>query len=263
MASHPTNRLNFLLLLLSIPASLTSRSETNFLKWDSIDFSFESDTERESWLTSGKFIPQNVAISDIKVYKDSLFFSIPRDLDGVPATLATLPYNSTSPGFNSSFAVLMPFPSWEKNRLKKCSAFQNAQTIEIDQFDRLWVFDSGSATKSKSCRPKLVILDLNRNKTVRSYEFSSRVVKRTEGKFSAVALGCLSKHDCWAYVFEPNGGKIIVYNYAMNKSWYVRHPTMRSDTLDTKVHNVTKGKGCRLGFHGIFQYNSCLFFCRQ
>ncbi|KAH9628524.1 hypothetical protein HF086_008044 [Spodoptera exigua] len=107
-------------------------------EWNVIDFEWKSPEDREAYLNTSRYIPQNVLISGINFYQDDLFLTMPRMLDGVPATLATIPVapSDTAP-------KLRPFPSWSQNTVGDCNALQFVQNIEIDKNGLMWILDNG------------------------------------------------------------------------------------------------------------------------
>lgn len=75
--------------------------------------------------------------------------------------------------------LLNPYPSWEMNQIGNCDAFQYVQSMEIDQFGRMWVVDVGRVDIFKpnrtndddKCPPKLVLFELTTGEIIRKYEF--------------------------------------------------------------------------------------------
>lgn len=63
-------------------------------QWKTIDFDFENK-DRQEYINSKKFIPENVIPIGLDIYKDRLFLTLPRLKHGVPATLAYI--NLTDP----------------------------------------------------------------------------------------------------------------------------------------------------------------------
>lgn len=110
-------------------------------EWKVIDYAFQTERVRKNAMLTGDYIPQNNIISDVKAYANRLYFSLPRMLPGVPATLGWVvaPQSNGKPN-----PEIEPFPSWEMNQIGNCSAFQFVQGIEIDSDGVMWVVDSGN-----------------------------------------------------------------------------------------------------------------------
>jgi sugar lactone lactonase YvrE len=105
-----------------------------------------------------------------------------------------------------------------------CStAFQYVQSMEIDQFNRMWIIDVGRinifTTPINTCPPKLVIIDLNTDRIIRTHVFPANVVSYTENFLNDIVVGCKTQTDCWAYISDPGSVQIVMYSYEQDKSW--------------------------------------------
>lgn len=109
-------------------------------EWQTLDFAYRSQAERDNAIYSNAFIANNILISDVKAFANRLYVTVPRMRPGVPATLGWIiaPNNDgrTDP-------EIQPFPSWEMNRVGDCMAMQFVQGIAIDTDGIMWVIDSG------------------------------------------------------------------------------------------------------------------------
>jgi sugar lactone lactonase YvrE len=106
--------------------------------------------------------------------------------------------------------------------------------MEIDQFNRMWVVDVGrrnlfEGTPNNKCAPKILLIDLNTDKIIRSYEFPADVVSRNSSFLNDIVVGCTNETDCIAYISDARDAKIIVYDLCNDKSWFVKHPSMLAD----------------------------------
>ena len=65
--------------------------------------------------------------------------------------------------------IFRPYPSWEMQKIGRCSSFQFVQSMEIDPEGRMWMADNGYVgnTKNPLCPPKLYIIDLKTDKIVK------------------------------------------------------------------------------------------------
>jgi sugar lactone lactonase YvrE len=194
--------------------------------WKQVDFDWKTDTERQEQIRSKTFIPENNVISGIKAHGDKLYLTVPRGLRGVPSTLNCLPYNRQQQRMTGQ--KLQPFPSWEMNKLGNCDALQNVQSMEIDQYGRMWVLDIGRVhihddQPDNKCPPKLVLIDLSTKNIVKTHVFPQGVVSPTNNYLNDIVVGCTSQQDCWAYMTDAKDFKIIAYNLQMDKSWFMQH----------------------------------------
>ncbi|CAL8145826.1 unnamed protein product [Orchesella dallaii] len=199
--------------------------------WKEIDFQFPSPEVRDELLSSKKFIRPNNIVTGIKVFGNRIFLTVPRWRDGVPSTLNYVVYNGTG-DFTSS--LLIPYPTWEMQEVGNCNSLQYVQSMEIDQFGRMWIVDVGrvnifSTTPDNRCPPKLLLVDLAKDEIIKRYEFPDNVVSQQTNFLNDIAVGCKDKEKCWAYISDAKDGKLVVYNLEENRSWYVHHKTMMAD----------------------------------
>lgn len=77
-------------------------------KWKSIDFAYDSETEREIAKKTKEFVPENNLPLGLEVYKDRIFVSFPKWKQGVPLTLGYVPKIAKEPS-----PKIMPYPNWQ------------------------------------------------------------------------------------------------------------------------------------------------------
>ncbi|EZA61730.1 hypothetical protein DMN91_004410 [Ooceraea biroi] len=211
-------------------------------EWKTIDFEWPSDEQRQYALLRGDYVPANNFPSTVKFWKDKMYITLPRWKDGVPVTLAV---TSAKPINSTTAPKLEAFPSWGKQKLGDCSAFQLVHSIEIDPKGRMWVLDTGRTLSLRepkaNCPPRLVILDLENNgEVLRTYEFPEDVARRGDTYLNDIVLD--HEDGVMAYITD-NGSQdpgIIVYSLRKNTSWKVRHDSMRAkpEAVGFKVANT-------------------------
>lgn len=211
-------------------------------EWKSLDFEWPSDDERQYAVMRGDYILANNFPSSVKFWKDKMYVCIPRWRDGVPVTLAV---TSARPVDKETAPKLKPFPSWSKQKLGDCSAFQLVHSIEIDPKGRMWVIDTGRTLSLREpkvdCPARLVILDLENNgEVLRTYEFPDNVARRGDTYLNDIVLD--HEDGGMAYITD-NGNQdpgIIVYSLEKNTSWKVRHDSMKAkpEAVGFKVANI-------------------------
>lgn len=59
-------------------------------EWKLMDYRYESSAKRQEDLADQTFIPENVVPVGIDVHENRMFVALPRLLNGVPASLATV-----------------------------------------------------------------------------------------------------------------------------------------------------------------------------
>jgi sugar lactone lactonase YvrE len=102
-----------------------------------VNYRFNTDQERQDYINNQHY--HNCSISGIKVASDgTIFVSVPRWKENVPATLAVLDLSDTTVG-----PVLVPFPNWETNLLTTQDGLISVLGFEIDSDDNIWALDAG------------------------------------------------------------------------------------------------------------------------
>ncbi|ODM90687.1 Protein yellow [Orchesella cincta] len=206
--------------------------------WKELDYQFPSPEIRDEYLNSRKFLRPNNIITGVKVYGSRLFVTVPRWKEGVPSTLNYLNYNGTFGDTQGS--LLIPYPNWEMNELGNCNSLQYIQSMEIDQFGRMWIVDVGrvnifSPSPDNRCPPKLLLVDLAKDEIIKRYEFPDNVVSHQTNFLNDIVVACKEKDKCWAYITDAKDAKLVVYNLEENRSWFVHHKTMMADPGATVI----------------------------
>lgn len=221
-----------------------SQAEENFslvFQWKVIDVTWPCQSARNQALASGDYIPENNAITGIKIWKDQLYLTIPRWKTGVPVTLTVTPLAPKEKN-----PKLKPFPNWEMQKIGNCKAFQFVQSMEIDPKGRMWVIDSGRIATMTShpeatCPPRLVILDLEKNgAALRSYVFPPEVTPHDSVTLNDIVLD--HEEGGFAYITDSSlhDPGIIVYSLKNNTSWKIRHRSMWAESEEAMHITVNK-----------------------
>lgn len=224
------------LILLSILATLATISWCHepfqvIFQWNTIDVMWPSEEIRQYAIRKREYIPANNFITGIKFWKGKMYLTVPRWRDGVPVTLGV---TSATPVNGDTAPKLEAFPNWSMQKVGDCSAFQLVHSMEIDPKGRMWVLDTGRPASmnldvKSECKPRLVILDLEKNgEILRSYEFPEDVAPRTTAYLNDIVLD----HEDGGMAYITDSGNedpgIIVYSLRNNTSWKIRHESMRA-----------------------------------
>lgn len=111
-------------------------------QWNIVEYEWPNETYKSEEIANGNYIPENSAINGIKLYKGTVYVTVPRLKPGVPSTLNVI--IAAPPGSNGSNYILRPFPSWDMQKLGNCEALQRVQSMEIDpNTGHMWVVDTG------------------------------------------------------------------------------------------------------------------------
>lgn len=118
--------LTILSALLLFRATLVhARADVQF-SWSVIDYTWPTREQRLQALQNEDYIEANNAIAGIKVYRNWVYLTVPRWLQGVPSTL-----NRISIDNRDSSPPLIPYPNWHMNELGNCDSLQYVQSMEI------------------------------------------------------------------------------------------------------------------------------------
>lgn len=198
----------------------------------SVDYEWPSDATRTNAVTNGDFVVENNLVAGLKVYGETVYVTVPRWKDGVPASLNSLVQGS------GGETLLRPFPSWDMNKIGDCSALQFVQSMEIDpNTGYMWIIDTGRidtmsvfSTSQNLCPAKIVILDILSKTTVRSHEFPNNVVSSTSNFLNDVALDYVEGRARYVYISDASDGKIVVYDYENDDSYYYEDDSMKRNS---------------------------------
>ncbi|XP_078581478.1 protein yellow-like [Branchiostoma floridae x Branchiostoma japonicum] len=213
------------LLLLTSCCGLLGRTRavhvgeaTLVYQWATLDYDWPSDAMRQSAIDEGRYIPENIIATGIKVHGQVVYLTTPRWRDGNPASLSAVV--ETSDGRT----VLRPFPSWEMNQLGNCSALQSVQSMEVDPLGRMWIADVGG-----SCAPKLIIYDIETDDVVRTYTFPTDVANTNTTYLNDIVIDTSADdpEDWFAYISNSRSpGGLVVYDYRRDSSHKVFDASM-------------------------------------
>ncbi|XP_077283197.1 protein yellow-like [Arctopsyche grandis] len=191
-------------------------------QWHTVNFTWPSHRHYKSVLHQRLYIPENVFISNVKIFNDTMYLAMPRLKLGVPATLGQLPLEPEV----ITDSLVTPFPNWEMNTLGKCSCFQSVHSFEIDLDGVMWVIDNGRPSISyirnrngRICLPSLVLVDLKNDSVIlERYVFPNTIV----GADSYLKDIVIDDVDGgYAYIIDnskTNPG-IVVYSRRENSAW--------------------------------------------
>ncbi|XP_034940147.1 protein yellow-like [Chelonus insularis] len=202
-------------------------------RWNTIDIIWPSDEIRTKILDRNEYLPENNPIAGIKFWKKRMFLTIPRWKHGVPVTLGV---TAAEPINRNWSPKIEAYPNWDMQTVGDCRAFQFVQSMEIDPKGRMWVLDTGRTatmtTEAKSrCPPRLVILDVENNGDVlRSFPFPEDVTPHNSSYLNDIVLD--HTDGGYAYITDTSDRDpgIIVYSLRENKSWKIRHDSMKAQS---------------------------------
>ncbi|XP_005090608.1 protein yellow [Aplysia californica] len=194
-------------------------------EWTSVDIEWPSDAVKQEYIKNGSFVAEKNIITGIKVYKNQIYVTIPRwrTLTGIPVTLATVVQSDVR-------SKLRPYPDWTSQTVGDCQSLQNVQSMEIDPNSGLmYVLDTGrigilsDAVKPENlCPAKIVVLDLNTNKQVASYDMPADVVSRDNNFMNDIVLDYVDGQVRYAYITDVLEEVIHVFDFLTGAAWNVK-----------------------------------------
>ncbi|XP_050523549.1 protein yellow isoform X4 [Daktulosphaira vitifoliae] len=208
--------------------------------WRQVDFVFPDQQTRQQAINNREFIQANNMPLGLEVWRNRLFITVPRWKAGVASTLNYINLDSNN---KSSSPSLIPYPNFENNLLSSNSSERIVSVfrINVDECDRLWMVDTGLADiwgeANQVQTPKLLIFDLKTDKLIRQYTFKADDMK--PDSFFANVLADTTKETCndaYAYIPDLGAYGLIVYSFATNKSWRVKHHYFHFDPLAGNYH---------------------------
>eukprot|EP00010_Vexillifera_abyssalis_P006486 CAMPEP_0201545610 /NCGR_PEP_ID=MMETSP0173_2-20130828/2066_1 /ASSEMBLY_ACC=CAM_ASM_000268 /TAXON_ID=218659 /ORGANISM="Vexillifera sp., Strain DIVA3 564/2" /LENGTH=356 /DNA_ID=CAMNT_0047954045 /DNA_START=187 /DNA_END=1257 /DNA_ORIENTATION=+ len=165
---------------------------------------------RQDFLDAGDFIAENCAIAGLKLYKDSIFVSVPRWKPGVPSTLNTLTTDENGRG------LLQPYPTLAYNQ----NHLNWVQSFEIDSRGWMWIIDTGMKNLFTPKyfvwnTPKIIVLDLETNDVLKELVLDASIAPQVTFLNDIV----VDEKRNFAYITDSYGdGGIITYDFTNNKA---------------------------------------------
>ncbi|XP_056633257.1 L-dopachrome tautomerase yellow-f2-like [Diorhabda sublineata] len=185
--------------------------------------------------SGGNIAPQGIDYNYVtnipmgaNVWKNKLFITVPRRRLGVPSTLNYVPLDSR----RRHNVPLIPYPSWERNiypdPTNSGQNFVSVYRVAVDPCDRLWFVDTGLVEvlgNVSRIRPTtLVIMDLNTDKIIHSYELpQDNLVQSSAIASITVDVTKNTCDDAFAYIPDLGGYGLIVFSLKENRSWRLSH----------------------------------------
>lgn len=202
------------------------------MKWTGADFTWPCSTTKALLKSSGKYITKNNIATRGQIYRDSIFFSLPRYKKGIPATLvkSKLKKGACSVSFEA-------FPCWTMQEETKCSALQSVVDLVIDNLDILWVLDTGvihtlEDEPIQTCPPKVLAFNVKNGKLLKTITFDGLINKSSRLQYLAVDYGRDGR--AFVYVSDAAARALIVYDVQATKGYRVMLPKAVSEGCGKK-----------------------------
>ncbi|XP_076169512.1 yellow-e3 [Ptiloglossa arizonensis] len=219
------NRFYFTLLLIVVTSGSPVYERLKIIyEWKALEFAFPSELDRQTAIKNQIFVPGGPLPIDVDVYngghQSKVFVSIPRFLDGVPATLGYVT-NDITPAGNP---IIAPYPNWGYNTLGSCDSITSVYRMKIDECGRLWVLDTGKLGDNWVCPPQLLVFSLETDQLITRYKFP-RDQYKDDSLYVTVAVDVRDVDqqckDTFAYIADVTGFGLLVYDHRNSRSWRI------------------------------------------
>uniref|UniRef100_A0A0A1XS81 Protein yellow n=1 Tax=Zeugodacus cucurbitae TaxID=28588 RepID=A0A0A1XS81_ZEUCU len=182
--------------------------------------------------------PINVVPTSMTVAYDRIFIATPKLFAGVPTTVAYI-----SKSDYSESPILRSYPDWTYT-VSGRSSFNCSDSylvsvyrMRIDSCNRLWILDAGVSRtfedSEQTCRPKILVFDLNTDQVVRRIELPNDVLRNQSILVNLIVDETTSTSgtcdDVFVYIADTVRPAIIVYDGARDMVWRLSHPAMWPD----------------------------------
>lgn len=218
--------------ILSTDPASKALSNTPDLRWTGVEYRWPDAATKALLKNSGKYIPKNNIATRGQIYRDTVFFALPRYRKGIPATLVKtkLKRGACSVSFE-------PFPCWTMQEEGKCSALQSVVDIALDGQDILWALDTGVVETledepTQNCPPKVLAFNVRTGKLVKTVTFDGLINKSSRLQYLAVDYGRDGRP--FIYVSDAAARAIIVYDVQANRGYRVMLPRAVSEGCGKK-----------------------------
>lgn len=207
-------------------------SSQPFLQWTGVDLTYPCSTTKALFKSSGKLITKNNIATRGQIYKDTIFFALPRYKKGIPATLVKTKLNR-----GACSVTFEPFPCWSMQEESKCSAMQSVVDLVLDGSDLLWVLDTGVVETledepKQTCPPKVLALNVKTGKLMKTITFDGLLSKSSRLQYLAVDYGRDGR--AFVYVSDAAARALIVYDVQASKGYRVILPKAVSEGCGKK-----------------------------
>ncbi|KAL5283673.1 Y-e3.2 family protein [Megaselia abdita] len=227
----------FVLCLLIISSSLGNEILENEQKefitvvdFKVLQYSFPSPKDEKEATDTGFYNASAITRPyGFAIFKNKVFISMPRLETPVPFSLAEVTNEYTEKG-----PKLRAFPYYEIHKANdKVSCDNKIVSVfrpNMDNCGQLWVIDTGRILGTQVCPPKIMAFHPQSGKILHKYTFPEETFIPGQSMFSNFVLGKSSScRKNLFYITDPRGYRIVVYNQATKRSWYIDNPAFRPE----------------------------------
>lgn len=210
-------------------------------KLNGINMNFPCDSTKSIYVSSGRYVPKNIIVTRMQIYKDEAIVALPRYKHGVPFTLAKFSLRG-----KGCPATLTPFPCWPMQEEGNCEALQSVVDIYLDQMNILWALDVGIVNTLEQpvrrCPPKIVGINMKTGQVVKIIDLSKLIT--AESRLQYLVVDYATDGRAFIYVADAGSGSIIVYDVLETKGYRVVLPNVCKCTPKDVLYMVLVRKSC-------------------
>ncbi|NP_001011610.1 major royal jelly protein 4 precursor [Apis mellifera] len=204
-------------------------------KWKYLDYDFDNDERRQAAIQSGEYDRTKNYPLDVDQWHNKTFLAVIR-YNGVPSSL-----NVVSDKTGNGGRLLQPYPDWSFAKYEDCSGIVSAHKIAIDEYERLWVLDSGLVNNTQPmCSPKLFAFDLNTSQLLKQVEIPHDVATTGKGELVSLTVQAMDSTNTMVYMVD-NKNTLIIYQNADDSFHRLSSHTLNhnSDKMSDQQENLT------------------------
>lgn len=207
-----------------------------------IDIVFERELPTSA--INESFVSYNNVPMGITHHNGRLFVAVPRRRPGVPATLNVIDLGRLA--VTEKSPPLQAYPDYLINQLHIDYHADPKRLVSVyrtkaDICNRLWFIDTGMleypGNRRQVQRPQLWIIDLVKNRKVRTFEIPASIVKEGIGMASVtIDVNASSCDKAYAYIPDLVHTSLYVYSFESNRMWGFNHSSFQHNPNRTNFY---------------------------
>ena len=202
-----------------------AHNATTLYEWDVLDYDWDAlGQSREEAISSGAYVPENNALTGIKVFEGEIYVSVPRWLEGIPSTLNKVVMNS------SGASVLQPYPSAWFNNVSNPDGIIYIQSMEIDTKGRMWILDVGRSNIYGAApvngSAKIVLWNIRNNDEIDRFVLPGDISYPASSFLNDIVV---DEGRMIAYISDSGRGSIVIVDMENHRSAVFEDKSTKSE----------------------------------
>ncbi|XP_030380459.1 protein yellow-like [Scaptodrosophila lebanonensis] len=214
-------------------------------EWRQLEFGFPTEEDRRRAQEAGNFIPENGTPIDVQPqYLPNqglrVFTTIPRFVNGIPYTLATV---TSQRGSNGPLIQAYPNYNMHNGNGENCDQITSAFRVAITECNQMWVLDTGLIGDLQYCPPQLLLFNLADDSLVHRYRFPNNTYMPAASLFitpNVLVMDPPPQGRCartMIYVADVSYHGLVIYDARADTAWRAEHRFMYPDP-NHGVHTI-------------------------